>query len=131
MVLALIALFACKKEEKTVSNLEFIKTTPGGCAVSGTRNVNDSLMPDTVTWHIQNDSLTIHVRFIDACCRNFKTDASVSNDTIYMNIIAIPGPVCGCICDYEYDFLFTGISHPYYYFVNINDYKHMTGYIKP
>ena len=128
-----VLFFACQKSNPSVqkNSLKYIETIPGGCAVDSINHYSRDFYPDTVIWDISNDSLTIFVGFNDACCLNFKTESNISNDTIYMNIIRIPGPVCYCMCYYTYEFLFTGIDHPYYYDVNLFDYKHFTGYIKP
>ncbi len=134
-LLAVVAVlfFACQKDNapKTENQLRFIKTIPGGCAVDGHSRNQSEIQRDTVIWSISNDSLSILVGFNEECCKNFKTESAVSNDTIYMNIEWIPGPVCNCICYYTYDFLFTGINQPYYYVVTLPTDKTMTGYIKP
>jgi hypothetical protein len=133
LVFVTVLFFACQKSNPTENsnNLTYIGTTPGGCAVDGDNHSSRNFETDTVIWNISNDSLTIFVGFLNECCLNFKTESNISNDTIYMNIIWISGPACNCVCYYTYEFLFTGIDHPYYYDVNLFDYKHFTGYIKP
>jgi len=134
-ILAIVSVmfFACQKDNspKTKNQLRFNKTIPGGCAVDSISHNQPEYCSDTVIWNISNDSLSILVGFNDECCKNFKTESAVSNDTIYMNIELIPGPVCNCICCYTYNFLFTGINQPYYYVVALPVGKTLTGYIKP
>ncbi len=133
LAFSLFLFFSCQKDHapKTDYNLQYVKTIPGGCAVdilNQNARVNE---PDTVIWHISNDTLSIMVGFNNECCMNFKTESNISNDTIYMNITWIPGPMCSCICYYTYDFLFTGINQPYYYLVTFPNGQTMSGYIKP
>ncbi len=132
-IIGLVFFFACKKDgsSQKANTLQFVKTIPGGCATDSTMHGSRSFEPDTVIWHISNDSLSVFVGFNAECCRKFKTDENISNDTIYMNISLLPGPACNCLCYYTYDFLFTGINQPYYYLVTLPDDKTMAGYIEP
>jgi len=71
----LLLFFSCQKDRapKASHDLQYVKTTPGGCAVDSINHDTRVFEPDTVIWHISNDTLSIVVGFNDECCKNFKT----------------------------------------------------------
>jgi len=131
-LLILSAFFGCQKQndqDKKPDNAKFTKTIPGGCAVDTVNHKDIGI--DTVYYTLDNGDLNVFVGFNDECCLHFTTDSQIRNDTIFMNVIYIPGPVCGCLCYYTYNFFYTGIDHSYYYVVNVADWLIFKGKIEP
>ncbi len=135
-----VVLISCEKTNKEtteepeikIDNLTFVESIPGGCALGfDTITGHRSFDPDTVIYTINEDSLSIYVGFNVSCGPDHSTSATISNDTIYMYINRNPGPYASCMCYYIYDFHFSGLVDPYYYVVNIDDWKYFYGFIEP
>ncbi len=138
LFLSVIALlfFACQKNDHNQKtdqnrNLKFEKVVPGGCA-SDSANSNHVVYeePDTAYYTVNEDTITFFVGFNSVCCLHFDSETSISNDTIYMNLNLLDGPVCSCMCYYTYEFQFTGLTGPVYYVIDVADgFWYFSGYV--
>lgn len=124
--------FSCEKTEKRIDKLEFTEVIPGGCAININANQQKvNFDRDTVYYNTNKDSLSIFIGFNAECGPNHKTEAEISNDTIYIYLERKPGPFASCDCYFTYDFHFSGIVDPYYYVVNVDNWKYFYGFIEP
>lgn len=126
----LTALIGCDKNEP--GNLVYIGNTKDGCFLEkGLSFKGDPLFkPDTVTYSVTNDSLSIIVGFNATCCSEFSSSSSVKADSILIKIQTTQLGMCNCICYYIYNFKFSGTGDSYKYQVSADDYLHFTGVIK-
>jgi hypothetical protein len=138
IVILIVILFGCSRDENRGNNLKFMEAIPGGCALSNTKMQKSvSIEQDTVTYSISNDELQITVGFHATCCGSYSTSSTIENNTIFLNIEASQIGICNCICYYTYDFKYSGIfkhrgtPNSFNYEVNIDNYLYFNGLIKP
>jgi len=131
-ILAMTILISCEKSEKQVEKIEFIQSIQGGCEDHDSTFLKDqNWEPDTSYFTLENGNLDIFVGFTANCVRKFTTDQYIRNDTIFIEINRIPGPLAGCQCYFTFNFLFEGIIYNHHYYVNVDDYLHFYGFIEP
>jgi hypothetical protein len=129
-LLLLTTLISCGKSE--LGNLEYAETIEGGCFLEkGSSFKGDPLFkPDTLTFSVTNDSLSIFVGFNATCCSEYSTSSSIEGDSILIKIQTTQIGLCDCICYYTYDFKFSGSGNSYKYHVSVDDYLKFTGVIE-
>lgn len=129
-LLLFAAFIGCDKNEP--GNLEYAKTTKGGCFLEkGSSLKSDPFTkPDTVTYSVTNDSLNIFVGFYATCCSEYSSSSSIQGDSILIKIQTTQLGMCNCICYYTYNFKFVGIADFYRYRVSVVDYLTFSGVIK-
>jgi hypothetical protein len=128
-ILLLAVFISCDKNE--LGNLEYAKTTEGGCFLEkGSSLKNDPFIkPDTVICSVTNDSLDIFVGFNATCCSEFSSSSSVKADSIIIKILTTQPGMCNCICYYTYNFKFSGTGDFYKYHVSGRNFN-FTGIIE-
>lgn len=129
-LLLLATFIGCDKNE--LGNLEYVKTTEGGCFLEkGSSLKNDPfLKSDTVTYTVTNDSLNVFVGFNATCCSEYSTSSSIKRDSLLIKIQTTQLGMCNCICYYTYNFKFHGNANTYKYRVSVDDYMTFFGVIK-
>ncbi len=126
LVTGLLLWLACENKSnnnQTTNNPKYIKTLFGGCNGQDFPDLKRSYIEeeDTVIFSIVNDTLDIYVGLNYICCAPFTTDASITNDSILMNLNDTCSSVyqtcyCRCMCYYTWDFLFADFQKKEYYF---------------
>jgi hypothetical protein len=131
LLLLFVVFSGCDKEYKT-SNLQFIETTPGGCAVDKSESLKNALIEkDNVTFSVSGDELNILVGFNASCCSKFSTSSAIKGDSILIDIKTAELGPCNCICYYTYNFKFSGFTSPFCYKVLKDNLTAFSGRIKP
>jgi hypothetical protein len=130
-ILFLTTFISCEKRE--LGNLQYVETTPGGCALDLGSSLKNSQItqPDTVTYSVTNDSLNIFVGFNATCCTKFSTSSSIKGDSLLIKIRTTRIGSCNCICYYTYNFNYSGSGYYYDYHVSIDKSKNFYAQIKP
>lgn len=129
----LIFMFGCEKIENKENNLKYIQTIKGGCALKEPKSIKSTptTLKDTLIFTIANGNLDFFVGFHGNCCSTYNPSLTIKHDTIQIYIKALKIVLCNCYCYYTYDFEFSGITEPYNYVVDIDDYSTFRGLIKP
>jgi hypothetical protein len=128
-ILLLSTFISC--DDNKLANLEYVGAIEGGCFLEkGSSLKNDPFIkPDTVTYSITNDSLSIFVGFNATCCSEYSTSSSIQGDSILIKILTTQVGLCNCICYYTYNFKFSGDAISYKYRVSGSN-LNFTGMIK-
>ncbi|MBN1597531.1 MAG: hypothetical protein JW894_04515 [Bacteroidales bacterium] len=126
-MLFLSVIFSCEKTEE--KRLTLVKTESGGC--NGQFNENEIMIltdqEDVVEFSVRNDTLDIYVGIPYICCAPFTSDASISNESIIINVTdTCSNPYescyCRCMCYYTWNFLFVDFEEKEYsYKIILND----------
>jgi hypothetical protein len=129
-ILLLTIFISCDKNE--LGNLEYVEAIKGGCFLEKSSSLKNDpfIKPDTVTYSINNDSLSIFVGFNATCCSEYSASSSIKGDSILIKIQTTQLGMCDCICYYTYNFKFSGTGTSYKYHVSVDDDLHFTGVIK-
>jgi hypothetical protein len=129
-VLILTTFMSCDKKES--SDLKYVETIAGGCALEKSTSLKNGLInqPDTLTYSLTSDSLNIFVGFNSTCCSKFGTSSIIKGDSILIRIQTTQIGTCNCICYYTYNFKFSGSADSYKYHVSMDDYLNFTGLIE-
>lgn len=103
----LLVLFSCKKvDEEKNDILSFVKTEKGGCF--DRKYVAATYFPDTVSFAVNTDTLTMHLGLSYNCCSKLSDSIKVTNNVITAFISDTCSSMCDCkcLCYFTYDFKF-------------------------
>jgi hypothetical protein len=130
-ILLFTAFINCNKND--LSNLKYVETIPGGCALDKA-NSQKNIKPwrdNTVTYTSSYDSLNIFVGFNATCCGQYNPSSKIKGDSILIEILTTQAGLCDCICYYTYNFKFSGCGNSFKYHIKVDDYLNFTGQIVP
>jgi hypothetical protein len=126
VIIVLLSIIGCDKEvpngHNINSQIKYSKTISGGCNGQDTGSLKSTAdEPDTVITSINNDTLCIFVGLNYICCAPFRSETSITKDSITITIsdtcsIQYESCYCRCMCYYTWDFLFTDFRQKVYYY---------------
>lgn len=133
LLLLLLITYGCNKSSKDIAAADFKSYKHNGCVNPDTLYIKSAnWLPDTSFYTLTNGNLDIFVGFTRNCCKNYETaNTYISNDTIYISMSNTCQVFASCICYFPFNFYYSGITTPYYYHVNIDNWIFFNGYIEP
>lgn len=132
MILLFISfvIFGCDKEE-TKDNIQLIETIPGGCAATKSGSLKTSeYTSDTVVYSFSDEELNFLVAFNAACCGEYSTTSEYKENAIYINITKTNTEACHCLCNYTFDFKYSGVTESHDYVITLDSLPLMSGKIE-
>ncbi len=112
-------LFFCDKEPDENSIPGYVGSVLGGC--NGQKSLSlkgTGTEKDTVYYFLKKDTLHVFAGLNYTCCSPFETSATITGESISMDIkdkcTNLSLCYCKCICYYTFDLRFTGIEKKKY-----------------